>query len=75
MGDLTLAAELCPAERRSTYQAVLGFCNVWALLAATLLGGLLYRATASFHSVAALAAAFAAVSIVILMRIPEPRRR
>ena len=75
VGDLTLAAELCPLERRSTYQAVLGFCNVWSLLVATLLGGLLFRATASFHSVAALAAAFAAVSIVILLRLPEPRRR
>lgn len=74
VGDLTLTAELCPLERRSTYQAALGFCNVWALLLATLLGGFLYRSTASFQSVAALAGCFATVSIIILLRIPEPRR-
>ena len=35
--DLTLAAELCPSNRRSTLQAVLSFCNVWAFLIATFL--------------------------------------
>lgn len=75
VGDLTLTAELCPLERRATYQAALGFCKVWSLLVATLLGGFLYRATASFQCVAALAGLFATVSVLILMRIPEPRRR
>ncbi|MBL9133040.1 MAG: MFS transporter [Verrucomicrobiaceae bacterium] len=74
VGDLTLTAELCPPERRTTYQAVLGFCNVGALLLATSISGFVYRQTQSFIMVAALAGGFALVSILILLRIPEPRR-
>ncbi len=74
VGDLTLAAELCPPARRSTLQAVLGFCNVWAFLAATLLAGKVYAwAGHSFHAVAMTAAVFAGVSILLLRTIPEPR--
>jgi len=75
VGDLTLTAELCPAERRSTYQAILGFCNVWALLLATTLSGLVFRETQSYTFVAALAGCFALVSTFILLRIPEPRHQ
>lgn len=75
VGDLTLTAELCPAERRSTYQAILGFCNVWALLLATTLSGLVFRQTHSFTFVAALAGCFALISTFILLRIPEPRHQ
>ncbi|MBE7496436.1 MAG: MFS transporter [Verrucomicrobiaceae bacterium] len=74
VGDLTLTAELCPPERRSTYQAMLGFCNVWSLLLATGLGGVVFRQTQSFPLVATLAGGFALVSILILLRIPEPRQ-
>lgn len=74
VGDLTLAAELCPRERRSTYQAMLGFCNVWALLTATGLSGLVYRQTHSFPVIAGLAGGFALISAAILWRIPEPRK-
>lgn len=74
VGDLTLAAELCPPQRRSTLQAVLGFCNVWAFLIATLLAGRIYAwAGHSFHAVTIAAAVFAGVSILILRYIPEPR--
>ncbi|MBL9182255.1 MAG: MFS transporter [Verrucomicrobiaceae bacterium] len=75
VGDLTLTAELCPAERRSTYQAILGFCNVWALLLATTLSGLVFRQTQSYTFVAALAGCFALVSTFILLGIPEPRHQ
>jgi hypothetical protein len=75
VGDLTLTAELCPAERRSTYQAILGFCNVWALLLATILSGLVFRQTQSYPFVATLAGFFALISTLILIRIPEPRLR
>ncbi|MBK8039733.1 MAG: MFS transporter [Verrucomicrobiaceae bacterium] len=74
VGDLTLTAELCPPERRSTYQAILGFCNVWALLIATTLSGLVYRQTLSFTTVATLAGAFAVISMIILLPMPEPRQ-
>jgi len=74
VGDLTLAAELCPRERRSTLQAVLGFCNVFALLLATFISGQVYALTHSFQTVAVLAAVFAVISMLILHRIPEPRR-
>jgi MFS family permease len=73
VGDLTLAAELCPVERRSTLQSVLGFCNAAAYLLATLIGGLIFTSTRSFAVVALTAASFAVVSIFILRRIPEPR--
>ncbi len=73
VGDLTLAAELCPPERRSTLQAVLGFCNVWALLLATSLGGVIYSLSGSFYLVASLAAVLSLVSILLLRGIPEPR--
>ncbi|WP_294225257.1 MFS transporter [Prosthecobacter sp.] len=75
VGDLTLTAELCPPDRRSTLQAVLSFCNVWSLLLATSLGGLIYTFSGSFYFVAMAAAAFSLVSIVVLSRIPEPRER
>ncbi len=73
VGDLTLAAELCPPERRSTLQSVLGFCNVFALLLGTFLSGQLYDWTRSFEAVVILAAVFATISMIILFRIPEPR--
>jgi membrane protein implicated in regulation of membrane protease activity len=52
---------------------MLGFCNVWALLLATSLGGVIYSLSGSFHLVAALAAVFSLVSILILRGIAEPR--
>jgi MFS family permease len=73
VGDLTLAAELCPVERRSTYQATLSFCNAFSVLLATSLGGLIYTFTESFHLVALAAGIFAIISMSILHRIPEPR--
>ncbi len=74
VGDLTLAAELCPPERRSTLQAVLGFCNVWAFLVATFLAGKVYVLSQNnFTAVAIMAAVFAGVSALLLRSIPEPR--
>ena len=74
VGDLTLAAELCPLERRSTLQAVLGFCNVWAFLIATFFAGRIYAwADHSFQAVVMAAAVFAGVSMLLLRTIPEPR--
>ena len=73
VGDLTLAAELCPVERRSTLQALLSFCNVFAFMAGTSLAGQVFSHTHSIAAVAGIAAAMAVISIVILRRIPEPR--
>jgi len=75
VGDLTLAAELCPLERRSTLLAVLGFCNGWSLMIATSLGGVIYSISGSFYLVACLAAVMSLISILILRGIPEPRGR
>jgi MFS family permease len=74
VGDLTLTAELCPIERRSTLQAMLSFCNVFALLLASLLSGQVYHLTGSFHAVAWLAGGCAILSIFLIIRIPEPRQ-
>ncbi len=75
VGDLTLTAELCPPERRSTLQAIMGFCNVWSLMLATSLGGLIYSLSGSFYLVACLAAVMSLISIMILRGIPEPRQQ
>jgi MFS family permease len=74
VGDLTLAAELCPLERRSTLQAMLSFGNVFSLLLASLLAGLVYHLTQSFNCIAWMAGGCAVISIAILSRIPEPRK-
>ncbi|HCN27999.1 MAG TPA: hypothetical protein DIT64_04290 [Verrucomicrobiales bacterium] len=73
VGDLTLAAELCPLERRSTLQALLGFCNVFALLLATFISGQIYHFTGSFQAVALTTVGMSLLSIWILRHIPEPR--
>ncbi len=75
VGDLTLAAELCPPERRSTLLAILGFCHGGALILATSLGGLIYSRSGSFYLVACLAAVMSLISILILRGIPEPREQ
>jgi MFS family permease len=75
VGDLTLAAELCPYERRATYQAALGFCQAVCLISAMLLGGLIYHFTKSFHAIVALSAVFSAISVLILRTIPEARMK
>ena len=74
VGDLTLAAELCPTERRSTLQAMLSFCNVFSLLLASFISGQVYRVTQSFEAVAWLAGGCAILSMLLLARIPEPRK-
>lgn len=74
VGDLTLAAELCPPARRSTLQAILGFCNVFSLLLSSLTAGQVYRLTESFHAVALMAACCAVISVLLLSTIPEPRQ-
>ncbi|HEY2573682.1 MAG TPA: MFS transporter, partial [Verrucomicrobiaceae bacterium] len=48
VGDLTFSAELCPHQRRPTYQAILSFCHSIALLMAATLGGLAFVMTGSF---------------------------
>ncbi|MES2597407.1 MAG: MFS transporter [Verrucomicrobiota bacterium] len=73
VGDLTLAAELCPVVRRSTLQAMLSFCNVFSLLLSSFIAGQVYRITESFHAVAWLAGGCAIASMLVLIRIPEPR--
>ena len=75
VGDLTLAAELCPPERRTTLQATLTFCNAGSLMLAVTISGQIYTISKSFHYVAAAAAGFAMISILILRTIPEPRGR
>lgn len=75
VGDLTLTAELCPLERRSTLLAILGFCNVGSLMVATSLGGLIFALSGSFYFVAMTAAVFSMLSILILRGLPEPRER
>jgi len=73
VGDLTLAAELCPIERRSTLQAVLGFATGISLLIAGWFSGVIYNQTQSIAAVGLVGALLAVVSMIVLRRIPEPR--
>ncbi|MCE9518675.1 MAG: MFS transporter [Verrucomicrobia bacterium] len=73
VGDLTFSAELCPRERRPTYQAILSFCQAVALIVAASLSGLTFFLTQNFLGVVALIAVFAATSLLILRGIPEVR--
>ena len=73
VGDLTLAAELCPVERRSTIQAVLGFATGASLLLAGRVSGLIFEWTHSIAAVALAGGALSVISMVLLRRIPEPR--
>lgn len=75
VGDLTFAAELCPYERRPTYQSLLGFCQVICLIAATQLSGTVLEHTHSFHAVIILCAIFSVISVAILWTIPEARMK
>jgi MFS family permease len=75
VGDLTLSAELCPVERRPTYQAMLSFCQMLSFISAVVLSGWLYSTTQNFHALIALCAVFATLSIFILRTIPEVRLR
>lgn len=73
VGDLTLAAELCPVERRSTIQAVLGFATGACLLLAGWISGLIFEYTHSIAAVALAGGSLSVISMVLLRRIPEPR--
>lgn len=75
VGDLTLSAELCPFERRPTYQALLAFFQMVSLLLSANLSGWVYASTQSFHSLTLLCGLFATVSILVLYTIPEVRKK
>jgi MFS family permease len=73
VGDLTLVAELCPKNRRPTYQSLMSFCQAIGLITAVQIGGLLYSVTQNFFALVILCGVFAAVSMLILLTIPEVR--
>jgi MFS family permease len=75
VGDLTFSAELCPFERRPTYQAMLAFFQMISLLGSVTLGGWVYTQTGSFQSLTLMCGLFATVSILILHSIPEVRKK
>jgi MFS family permease len=75
VGDLTLGAELCASERRTTLQAMLSFGQMLSLLIASQLGSASKQLAGSFTGVLVCAALCAAISIYLLSGIPEPRRR
>ncbi|WP_075088292.1 MFS transporter [Verrucomicrobium spinosum] len=75
VGDLTFSAELCPFERRPTFQAMLAFFQMVSLLGSVTLGGWVYTQTGSFQSLTLMCGLFATVSILILHSIPEVRKK
>lgn len=73
VGDLTFSAELCPSERRPTYQAILALCQGVNLLLAWQLAGRVFTSTQSFTAVVLLCGISAAVSLVLVLLIKEAR--
>ena len=73
VGDLTLAAELCPMERRPTYQGLLAICLVITSILAVRISAMLYGSTQSFTALCLLCAGFSLTSLILLCFIPEAR--
>lgn len=73
VGDLTFSAELCPSERRPTYQAILALCQGLNLLIAWQLAGRLFTYSQSFIAVIILCGIFAGISLLLLFFTPEDR--
>ena len=75
VGTTTLDLEIAPAERRPTYQALIGLFALAGLLLATLVSTVIEALGAPFYALAVGAAVMLAGSLAFLVAIPEPRRR
>ena len=73
VGEATLRLEICPTERRPTYQALLALLNGPTMLLAGGLSTLVHRITPSFLPAALLTAAAYIAANRFLVRIEEPR--
>jgi len=73
VGQQAMSIEFCPFEKRSTYLAIISSANVPAMLVFSLGGSWLRDVIGSFGGLSATAAALLAVSVLLLLRIPEPR--
>ncbi len=71
----TLDLEIAPAERRPTYQALLGIFALGGVLLATLAGAVIRSFTHSFTALALPAGAVLLASLGAVLAIQEPRRR
>jgi MFS family permease len=75
VGATTLDLDIAPAERRPTYQAMLGLFVLVGLVAASLISTLIQIASAPFYVAAILAGAALASSLYLMLTLAEPRRR
>jgi MFS family permease len=74
VGTATMSLEICPNERRPTYLAIIAFFTAATMLGVSLLGAALWKISASFSLLALTTMVLQIVSIIYLLRIPEPRR-
>jgi MFS family permease len=70
-----LRLDVCPAERRSTALAITALVTLLSMLAATGISATVKGLDMHFAWLAGLAGAFVLVSLVVILRMPEPRTR
>ena len=75
VGAATLDLEISPAERRPTYQALLGLFVLAGVLVSSLLSTLIRSATNSFAALAWTAGLILLLSLIVTVGVPEPRQR
>jgi MFS family permease len=75
VGRSTLSIELCPDRRRPTYLALLQFSIFPAMLLAAVLATVIREIFGVLYPAALLSAVLMTVSLVYLLRIPEPRNK
>ncbi len=73
VGRSTLSIELCPDRRRPTYLALLQFAIFPAMLLAAVLATAVREVFGALYPAALLSAVLMTVSLLYLLRIPEPR--
>lgn len=74
VGTGTLSLEICPKDRRPTYLAIIAFFTAITMLAVSLLSAAFWKLSGSFSVLALLTLVLLVLSLVYLIRIPEPRR-
>ncbi len=75
VGATTLDLDIAPAERRPTYQAVLGLFALAGLLLSSLISTLIQVVHAPFYVAAILCGASLMGSLYLTLALAEPRRR
>jgi hypothetical protein len=75
VGHLTMNLEICRPQRRPTYLSTLSIVNFPTMILAAFVSAALKESSTSFFPLALTATLSMAASLLVLLRIPEPRGR